>query len=277
MNINIISQSTNLRYFILCFWVVAAFAYVKPNYAQSETRVSSVNIDEAPTVSVADKEVAESIGSFRMPFDLSYAVDYPVEVVMSTRRNTAVNPEDFFGIGFSLTIPAGETRGTVWIGIVNDTLAEPTEDFSIRILKAVGANIAQDTAIITIKDDDANALPQFLLDIGLPVTESDGVAYATVKLLPPASEQTSVLISTSAGVSSPAEPGSDYYGIFQKLVFEAGEDEKQVPILIIDDQNVESRVEFLYVRLFSPSTNAGLIPFRNTTSIAIRDDDGDRP
>lgn len=234
---------------------------------------ASVDDDVRPVVSLSDAVVPESVGIYRVPIQLSQAASYPVTLAMTTRRGTAVNPEDFFGRGFSFSIPAGETESTFFFRVVDDTLAEPSENLSVVILRADGADIGNGVATIIIEDDDADALPQFLIDAGLPVTESNGTAFVTVTLIPPTQAETSVLIATRPGAGASALPGSDYYGIFRKLVFAPGEREKRVPITILDDQIVESRAEFFDVRLFRPSSNAGLIPFRSTTVAVILDDD----
>lgn len=224
-------------------------------------------------LSIMDVTVTESIGGFRLPITLSQPTAFPVEIVVATRRGSAVNPEDFFGNGLSITIPAGETQASFFVRIVDDTLEESTESFTVRILKAEGVQIDRGVAVITIEDDDQGALSQFQLEIGPAVAEGDGEVTVTVSLIPPTTSATSVLIATRPGSGHPAIPGQDYYGIFQKLDFAAGESQKDVSIVILNDTVTEPIAEFFDVRLFRPSPNAGLIPFRDITVIAVIDDD----
>ena len=73
-------------------------------------------------------------------------------------NGTAVNGEDFNGTNGTLYFADGETSQTLVIGIVDDSLAEDNESFSIELSNAVNTTIAgSTTATVTINDNDEAA------------------------------------------------------------------------------------------------------------------------
>lgn len=101
--------------------------------------------------------------------------------------------------------------------------------------------------------------------------EEVGSVQVTVALSDASSSESSVYFSTNG---DSANPGADFYGHFERLTFAAGETEKQVSILIIDDA-VEENTEQFTARLFD-ATGAEL--GQRTINLNVTDnDDGSVP
>ena len=65
--------------------------------------------------------------------DLSSQSSFEITVDFATVGDTAVTGEDFVGTSGTLSIPAGETGGTIQLTIIDDVLDEGDEDLSIGL------------------------------------------------------------------------------------------------------------------------------------------------
>jgi hypothetical protein len=77
-----------------------------------------------------------------------------VSLNYTTVNGTATSGSDFVGGSGSLTIPAPNTSGSIFIQVNGDGAIEPTETFSVALSNATGATIADGTGIATIVNDD---------------------------------------------------------------------------------------------------------------------------
>lgn len=78
-----------------------------------------------------------------------------------TAGDSAIEGQDFQSNSGRLFFADGETVKQFTVNIINDDVAESTEDFTVRIDNAIGADLlAPRTSIITVRDDDSN-LPRF--------------------------------------------------------------------------------------------------------------------
>ena len=60
---------------------------------------------------------------------------------------------DYTGKSGTLTFTAGDTTETISVTIIDDSIREPDESFSVILSNSSGATLADDTAT-TITDDD---------------------------------------------------------------------------------------------------------------------------
>ena len=89
---------------------------------------------------------------------LSQVAAAPVTVTYTIVPVSATNPDDYFDGAQTgtVTIPAGYIGFTVTQNIVADILVEGNETFQIVLSNPVGATLTNDTATVTIIDDDMN-------------------------------------------------------------------------------------------------------------------------
>ncbi len=106
-----------------------------------------------------DSSVSEgdSSGVARIVVRLSPAATKTVTVNYATASGTARSPGDFTARSGSLTFPAGTTTRNVDVPIVNDTIAEATETFTLTLSSPSGAVLGDSSATATIIDDDSSA------------------------------------------------------------------------------------------------------------------------
>jgi len=132
----------------------------------------------APAVELrmADATVAEGSGggtsARALAVTLTAASDSAVTVDWATVNGTAVAPGDYTAASGTLSIPAGETAGTINLRVAGDVLDEADEVLQVALSNAANADLPDDSATITIRDDDGTVTPS--LSIGdASVTEGN--------------------------------------------------------------------------------------------------------
>ena len=117
--------------------------------------------DTAPSVSIRDTGVREgSVAGFLVV--LSRPSGRNVTVRWTTEQSSARAGSDFTPIAGTLTIPAGQSTGSVFVQVLQDRLDEPNEIFRVRLTSATNARRADSSGQATIFDDDPrpNASPR---------------------------------------------------------------------------------------------------------------------
>jgi|GEM_PF-3376302 len=235
-----------------------------------DTATITINDNDAgpaPELSVLDITVSENVGVATINIGLSSAAVSPVTVSVHTRSESASGGADYYGFTRSLSFAVGEQSKTVDLTVLNDSVAEGTETLSIRLFNAVGADIAQATAQVTIEDDDSAGVPTVSIS-DISAGESDGNASLNVSLSQSAPTATSVQIYTRPVT---AQNGEDFYGFTKTVNFAAGETLQSVEITIVDDAVAETPAsESLLLRLFNPN---GLEIGTGDATLTIEDDD----
>ncbi|EGD46469.1 Na-Ca exchanger/integrin-beta4 [Ruminiclostridium papyrosolvens DSM 2782] len=182
------------------------------------------NVDPKPKVTIApvtpefnEKDSANQKAIFEV--SLSQTSDEAVTVDYETSDGTAKSNEDYTGKSGQLTIPKGETSGRIEVDIINDTMDEYDEDFSLTLKNPIGADLgASPSATCTIQDDDA--APDLLVT-NPEVEESDSSNTTKlvfeVKLSAKSGKTVTVTYSTADGTEiqdkKPATQGEDYTAI----------------------------------------------------------------
>ena len=93
-------------------------------------------IDDEPRISIGDvskKEGNSGLTAFAFTVSLSAAYDVPVTVAYATANGTATAGSDYRAATGTLTIPAGQTSGTITVQVIGDRLAEPNETFVVNL------------------------------------------------------------------------------------------------------------------------------------------------
>ncbi len=133
------------------------------------------NDDPAPTLAINNVSLPEGdVGTTTFPFvvtqsavsGLTTTVDY------ETANGTATAPSDYVATSGTLTIPAGNTNGTINVGVNGDTLFEPNETFMVILSGPMMATATTAVGTGTVLNDDAAS--------DLSVTKSASPDPATV-------------------------------------------------------------------------------------------------
>jgi len=219
--------------------------------------------DTPSMLSVEPLTVTEDVGSARVRVVLSPASSEPVRVSFRTNPVEANRGEDFYGLFRILDFAPGQTQAEVEVTILDDDVVENDETFATTIWNPENAGLKQDRSQVSIRDNDVEAAVFSIADQS--VVEGDTLAL-NVRLSRPVGQPTQISLAT-APLS--AIRGKDYYGTFVVLDFAAGDREKIVELVSLDDAIDESDEQFS-VRLFD-AVGAGVVD--PVARITITDND----
>lgn len=108
-----------------------------------------------PEASVADVSAGEAAGTVSVTVTLSATSTSDVSVLATLVDGSAELDRDLIGpAAQTLVIPAGNLSGQLSFDLVQDTLAEGDETLSLVLSSPMNAVLGQDTALITIQDDE---------------------------------------------------------------------------------------------------------------------------
>ncbi|MFK8112538.1 MAG: Calx-beta domain-containing protein, partial [Rubripirellula sp.] len=116
------------------------------------------NDDPAPTPSVqfaaTAQDAAENAGTVSVSVNLSNVADVDVTIPFSIAGDATAG-DDFTVSTSPLTIPAGQTTGTINVSLIDDVILESTETISITLGTPTGGDLgANSVHVITINDDE---------------------------------------------------------------------------------------------------------------------------
>ena len=216
--------------------------------------------------------VSEGVGTAALTLrrtgntNVSSSVDYYTCQYCGYYGLQAATPgTDYLNAAGTVMFAPGETTKTVPIHIINDSLVEPAEAFTVQLQNPVGATLINSLGNVTIIDDDSDATSVYAFDPpSVTVREDAGNAVLTV------------VRGTSAGSaivrfdtqSNTASANSDYASLSGAVEFAAGETRKTISIPILDD-SIPEPTESFFVRLLSP-----LGDVMSTSIVTILDNDG---
>ncbi|HEY0678118.1 MAG TPA: Calx-beta domain-containing protein [Chitinophagaceae bacterium] len=102
--------------------------------------------DNCPAVTISNATVSENAGNALLQVCISSPAATTLVYQYSTANGSATTGSDYTGGPGTVTIPAGQTCGTISIPIVNDADIESAENFTVSIGAVTGT--------VTINDDD---------------------------------------------------------------------------------------------------------------------------
>jgi subtilisin family serine protease len=208
-----------------------------------------------PNLSINDVTITEgNSGSTFASFTvgLSVASASSVSVNYSTANGTATAGSDYTAVsGGMLTIPAGQTSGTISVEVLGDTNAETNETFFVNLSGASNANISDSSGLGTITNDDAAA------SVSISIADSSAVENQpnlslTVSLSAASSSVVTVNYATANGTAKGGGRNRDFTNTSGTLTFAAGETSKTISVQLRNDSLIEGD-EFFYVNLSSAS------------------------
>jgi T1SS-143 domain-containing protein len=221
--------------------------------------------NDAPVLSIGNVTVAENVAGGYAVFTVSLSktsplattVDFGItpgtagaaDYILAGMQVSTDNGTTWVN-GMSATFVPGQTTNVrVRVPIVNDTLDEASETFTLTGTTSAGVTAnASASATTTITDDDPT--PSLTVN-DLAVDEAAGTATFTVTLSAPSGQTVTVGYNTSNGS---ATAGSDYTATSGTLTFAPGVTTQTVTVTIAEDA-VDEANETFNVNLVTP-TNA---------------------
>ena len=171
-------------------------------------------------LSIADASTDEGnagVGSLSFTVTLSAPRAVDVTVQYQTAAVTAIDGSDYTGASSTLTIPAGETTGTINIAITRDVANESDDTFTVELFNATDATINDGLATGTIVNDD----PVGVCSVSAPILEYRFNATGTTSPST-GTDTTTVTFKHPAGtvVDLHGAPGSGVSGLASDRTFD---------------------------------------------------------
>jgi hypothetical protein len=236
----------------------------------SSTATVTVRVFGIPTVNAGAVTVTEDNSGMTaavVAVTLSNVSTKPVTVNYETVDGTATAGSDYMSRTGSLTIPAGETRGEIAIGVLGDVEAEDHETVKIRLSGPVNATLsAASDGEVKIMDDDPPVAT--VADVSAPEGTFNTTVTLTVKLSQTDTQPVKVNYRT---VSGSALADQDFVPKTGQVYFGPGGVSNPIEITLVGDTTFEPGEEF-YLELTS-AENATLGTTRATITI-LNDDAG---
>ena len=221
--------------------------------------------DATPSITIADQSVAEA-GTATFTATLSGPSSSDVTVVYNTSSGTATDGTDYTGAtNNTLTIPAGSTSGTFTVVTTADTDNEVDETASVTLSSATNATISDDTAVLTITDDD-----EVGISIGHATATEGGTGTFTVTLDKAPAEDVTIVYASGSGT---ATDGTDYTSTAGTITILAGQTTGTIEVPTTGDDTYEGN-ETATLTL-SSATNATISGSTTTADLVINDDDAE--
>jgi hypothetical protein len=211
----------------------------------------------APSITMSDATVTEgNTGTRAATFTVTLSVAYgqPVTVAYATANGSATAGSDYQAASGTLTIPAGQTTGTITVPVNGDRLAESNETFVVNLSSPTNATIADGQGVGTIVDDD---LPVSISISDVTKKEGNGKKTTlftfTVSLSAAYDQPVTMSYQTVNGTATTSD--GDYIAKTGTLTFAPGETTKTITIEVKGDTKKEANETFC-LDLFGNSTNS---------------------
>lgn len=145
--------------------------------------------DATPTISVLDVAGNES-ETLEFVVSLSAVSGRNVTFNYSSIDGTAVNPSDYTSVGGLGNILAGNSTSSIFVVTGNDGFPESVESFTLQLSGLNNAVAGDLSAVGTINDDDAGALPTIHVDTASDQSEGGSHSFPVTLLFAAPSQVT---------------------------------------------------------------------------------------
>jgi hypothetical protein len=213
--------------------VVRDIAVAPGNIGLFQFDAGSYNVDEdAGTVTVTVTRTNGSSGSATVNF--------------STSPGTASAGLDYTAVSGTLTFGPGETSKSFTVPVIDDALAEFSEQFNVILSSPTGgaALASPSSALVFIVDDDTAAPTSPTLSVNdVTVAEGDtgAIAVFTVTLSEARNFSVTAQYITSNGTAS---AGSDYEAVSGTVTFAPGQTSRTITVPVVGDDAPEPNETF---------------------------------
>ena len=218
------------------------------------TIIDNNTIKDNPEIHVRDIMVDEAAGTASFEVTLGrqqgQSAGGTVSVDFSTVDGTAKAGSDYGAKSGTLTFLPGESVKTVTVDLLNDSVPESAETFSLVLSNAATGVIVRDGATAIIGANDALPVTQPRISVAeLTVGESDTYADVLVSLSAPSLSKVTAAYATADGTAD----SNDYRALSGTLTFEPGEVLKVVRVEIEDRFDDVEPIERFKLQLSAPT------------------------
>lgn len=209
----------------------------------------------------------ENAGTLALTVNREGGTDGQVTVDFATSASgDATEGSDFTPISGTLTFEEGQNTKTIEVDILDDSLIDPDETFSVVISNpggdAILSTIKPTTTVVTIVDDENPGTLAFTSSTA-EVNEDAGTVTLTVFRDGGTDGTVTVAYATSDGTAS----NQDYTPQTGTLTFADGVDSQQITVDITDDILIENNETFIVT--LDPSTTTGGVQLGSPASVTV--------
>ena len=224
-----------------------------------------IDDDNVGVLDIGDAKRRE--GDAHIPFEvtLSRPSANDVAVDYETADGTATAGQDYVARAGTLTIPAGELAASIKVALLDDSIDEIHERFTVELRNAENAYMGDSSGTGTIVDGDP--LPVMVVGV-VEAAESEPEVELTITLTSISSRLITADYITFDHTA--VGDGVDYATTAGSLRFEPGETHKTIRIPIVDDDLNEGDETFTVILKNIKNARRG----DRSHSVTILDDDG---
>jgi hypothetical protein len=183
--------------------------------------------------------------TFTVALTQPVASDVTVQYKLVPGTASSTDFDDKGGAVQSLTFTAGgATSKTISVGVKPDTIQEPNETFTVKLLSATGATIATPSAVGTIFDDDPSSGVKLTVSNAAIPEGNSGPSHSGTFWVQLSQPSTSTVTVHAMTGNASAAAGSDYQPTMADLTFNPGEVRKAFTVRVTPDTRVETDETF---------------------------------
>ncbi len=198
------------------------------------------NDSSNPTVEFTSASAAygENSGSINLPISVSTPPSVDVDVNYTVSGNATGSGVDHnLAASGTYTITAGSSSGSLPVNIINDSLYETTESFTVTINSVTNATLgSQATYIVAITNDDTQPTVSLSTSAGFDAEGSTVPVIATLNAV----SGVNVTVNVSVSAMSPDFGRTDYKLPDSMITIPAGSMSGSVSLNIYDDKIIEN-------------------------------------
>ncbi|XP_065903410.1 extracellular matrix organizing protein FRAS1-like [Dysidea avara] len=210
-------------------------------------QIATVHIKDDDVSLSFDQErvtVTENEGFLQFRLLLSWPIDYPFEVELQFNDVSAVDGVDYKYSSNRILFSSKRSYNMMRIDIVDDDVAEPPEEFVIKVTRIVTPGISlatgNSTKLLGIIDDNDVIIVEFQSEEYKGCSTTDGVINVTLTASKAASLPYNVTILPSELPDSyveqhPAKVNSDFSSVPVVVTFYSGETVKSGNVTLLSD------------------------------------------
>ncbi len=234
---------------------------------RSASVTASFSIVAVPSVDLAigNANIAENLGSTTVTAKLSNATLQDVTVQLGFTGSATLN-SDYSASGVSITIPAGQTSGSITLTGLNDFTFEGDESVVIDVTNVTGGteNGTQQVTATIVDDDSAPSVTLALAPSSM--VENSGTATVTARLSNPSTQPVTVQLDFTGSATF----NSDYSASGVAITIPAGQTSGSITLTGLNDATFEGNES---VVIDVTNVTGGTENGTQQVTLAITDDD----
>ena len=188
---------------------------------------------------------------------LSSPIATNVTVQFATSNQTAIAGQDYIATNGTVTFPPGVTTRTLKVTVLDDSLSESDETFTVKLFAPSNAVLARATGFATVQDDDP--YPDLSFTKSNFVIDKPEIGTTNFNFnvsLSAASGRT--IVATFSTINKKAFLDRDYFLLTNTVTFAAGETNKDFVVVVTNHTTVKPSQDF-EVDIYGISDGAYLI------------------